>query len=69
MLDDKNSKDRCCHSLNSENCTVKLLPRRFMVEPDIIIGACHICGKSIKYKKVGEKYYIVKGGNVSTTQP
>lgn len=64
MADIKDKKEKCCHNLNLKDCTVKLLPRRFMVEPDVAMGACHICGRSIKYKKVGERYYIVKGGNI-----
>lgn len=39
----------CCHDLKSDNCTIKILPRRFMVHPDKIHGVCSECGRKFTF--------------------
>lgn len=41
----------CCHDINSKDCTIKMLNRRFMVSPDIKVGVCKVCGASFQYIK------------------
>ena len=41
----------CCHDINSKDCTIKMLNRRFMVRPDIRVGVWKGCGGSFKKKK------------------
>lgn len=48
-------KHKCCHDITSKESTIKILNKRFMVDPDIIYGVCKCCGKPFEYKKTDKK--------------